>query len=141
MQRDAEAHAAEDKQRRELAEARNTAEQRVYQLEKLLEENKDKLTESDTAAVQRGHRQGQRGEEGRRRPARSTGRSTSSSGPARRWPSTSTPPASPAAPDPAPAPARCPARVPDPAAVARRRPDGAGGKPEDVIDVEFEEKK
>ena len=37
MQRDAEAHAAEDKQRRELAEARNAAEQRVYQLEKLHE--------------------------------------------------------------------------------------------------------
>src|SRR4051794_6264447 len=42
MQRDAEANAAEDKQKRELAEARNSADQRVYQLEKLLEENKDK---------------------------------------------------------------------------------------------------
>ena len=51
MQREAEAHAAEDKQRRELAEARNAAEQRVYQLEKLLEENKDKLSEADMAAV------------------------------------------------------------------------------------------
>ena len=51
MQRDAEAHAAEDKQKRELAEARNTAEQRVYQLEKLLEENKDKLSEADKSAV------------------------------------------------------------------------------------------
>ena len=52
MQRDADAHAAEDKKRRELAEARNTAEQRVYQLEKLLEENKDKLSESDRSALQ-----------------------------------------------------------------------------------------
>ena len=52
MKRDAEAHAAEDKQRRELAEARNLAEQRVYQLEKLLEENKDKLSESDRNALQ-----------------------------------------------------------------------------------------
>ena len=52
MKRDAEAHAAEDKKRRELAEARNTAEQRVYQLEKLIEENKDKLSESDRAALQ-----------------------------------------------------------------------------------------
>jgi molecular chaperone DnaK len=51
MQRDAQAHAAEDKQRRELAEARNTAEQRVYQLEKLLDENKGRLSGSDTAAV------------------------------------------------------------------------------------------
>ena len=51
MQRDAEAHAAEDKRRRELAEARNAAEQRVYQLEKLLEENKGRLSEADVAAV------------------------------------------------------------------------------------------
>jgi molecular chaperone DnaK len=51
MQRDAESHAAEDKRKRDLAEARNTAEQRVYQLEKLLDENKDKLKESDVAAV------------------------------------------------------------------------------------------
>ncbi len=51
MKRDAEAHAAEDKQRRDLAEARNTAEQQIYQLEKVLEEHKDKLNESDRAAV------------------------------------------------------------------------------------------
>ncbi|AGA27757.1 molecular chaperone DnaK [Singulisphaera acidiphila] len=51
MQRDAAAHATEDKRRRDLAEARNSAEQRVYQLEKLLEENKAKLSESDMAAV------------------------------------------------------------------------------------------
>jgi molecular chaperone DnaK len=51
MQRDAESHAAEDKRKRELAEARNTAEQRVYQLEKLLDENKDKLSDSDKSAV------------------------------------------------------------------------------------------
>jgi molecular chaperone DnaK len=51
MQRDADAHAAEDKQRRELAEARNNADQRVYQLEKLMEESKDKLSDSDQSAV------------------------------------------------------------------------------------------
>ena len=51
MQRDAESHAAEDKQKRDLAEARNTADQRVYQLEKLMDENKDKLSESDKSAV------------------------------------------------------------------------------------------
>jgi molecular chaperone DnaK len=51
MQRDAEAHASEDKQKRELAEARNSAEQRVYQLEKLLDENKDKLSEGDRTAL------------------------------------------------------------------------------------------
>jgi molecular chaperone DnaK len=51
MQRDAEAHASDDKKKRELAEARNTAEQRVYQLEKTLEEHKDKLSDADKEAV------------------------------------------------------------------------------------------
>ena len=51
MQKDAESHAADDKKKRDLAEARNTAEQRVYQLEKLLEESKDKLSEGDLTAV------------------------------------------------------------------------------------------
>ena len=51
MQRDAEAHAAEDKKKRELAEARNAAEQRVYQMEKTLEEGKDKLSDADKQAV------------------------------------------------------------------------------------------
>jgi molecular chaperone DnaK len=51
MQRDAEAHAFDDKKKRELADSRNTAEQRVYQLEKTLEENKGRLSEADTAAV------------------------------------------------------------------------------------------
>ncbi len=51
MKRDAESHASEDKKRRELAEARNSAEQQVYQLEKVLDENKDKLSETDMSAV------------------------------------------------------------------------------------------
>ncbi len=51
MKRDAESHAADDKKKRELAEARNNAEQRVYQLEKLIEESKDKLGESDQSAL------------------------------------------------------------------------------------------
>ena len=51
MQRDAESHASEDKKKRELAEARNTAEQQVYSLEKLLEEHKDKLSDSDKTAL------------------------------------------------------------------------------------------
>jgi molecular chaperone DnaK len=51
MKQDAESHASEDKRRRELAEARNTAEQRVYQMEKVLEENKDRLSDSDKSAL------------------------------------------------------------------------------------------
>nr|WP_315850366.1 molecular chaperone DnaK [Tautonia sociabilis] len=51
MRRDAESHAAEDKRRRELAEARNEAEQHVYRMEKLIADNKDKLSEGDVSAV------------------------------------------------------------------------------------------
>jgi molecular chaperone DnaK len=43
MQRDAQAHAAEDKKRRELAEVRNSADQLAYQTEKNLKEMGDKL--------------------------------------------------------------------------------------------------
>ena len=43
MVKDAEAHAAEDKKRREEAEVRNAAEQQAYSIEKLLKDNKDKL--------------------------------------------------------------------------------------------------
>ena len=52
MQRDAESHAADDKKKRDLAEARNTAEQRVYQLEKTLDEHREKLSDADKQAVQ-----------------------------------------------------------------------------------------
>jgi molecular chaperone DnaK len=45
MVKDAEAHAAEDKKRREEGEIRNSAEQMVYQTEKLLRDNEDKLPE------------------------------------------------------------------------------------------------
>src|SRR3954467_5218627 len=52
MQRDATAHAAEDRRRRELVEARNAADQASYQAEKLLSEHKEKLSESDRSALQ-----------------------------------------------------------------------------------------
>ncbi len=45
MVKDAEEHAAEDKKRREEAETRNSAEQLVYQTEKLLADNGDKLSD------------------------------------------------------------------------------------------------
>jgi molecular chaperone DnaK len=52
MVREAEAHAAEDKKRREEAETRNTAEQLVYSTEKFLAENTDKLPEDGRTEVQ-----------------------------------------------------------------------------------------
>ena len=51
MQKDAEAHASEDKKRRELAETRNQADSMCFQLEKLIKENEDKLKDADKAAV------------------------------------------------------------------------------------------
>ena len=52
MIKEAEAHAAEDAKRKEEAELRNTAEQQVYSIEKLLEENKDKLDDALVSDVQ-----------------------------------------------------------------------------------------
>jgi len=47
MQKDAEAHAAEDKQKRELAESRNQADSMCFQVEKLVKDQGDKLSGSD----------------------------------------------------------------------------------------------
>jgi molecular chaperone DnaK len=52
MMRDAEAHADEDKRRREEIETRNRADQTVYAAEKMLADMGDKLTAGDKAAVQ-----------------------------------------------------------------------------------------
>ncbi len=52
MVREAEEHAAEDKQRREAAEVRNNAEQLAYSVEKLISENDDKLPEDVKTEVQ-----------------------------------------------------------------------------------------
>src|SRR4051812_43497639 len=52
MIREAEAHAEEDRLRREEAEARNTAEQLVYSTEKFLADNGDKLPEDGKSKVQ-----------------------------------------------------------------------------------------
>ena len=52
MVREAEEHAAEDKKRREEQETRNNAEQLVYQTEKLIKDNDDKLPEEVKTSVQ-----------------------------------------------------------------------------------------
>jgi molecular chaperone DnaK len=52
MRRDAETHASDDKRKRELIDARNHADQMIYQIEKLLKEQGDKLSESDKAPIQ-----------------------------------------------------------------------------------------
>lgn len=52
MVQDAEAHAEEDKKRRELIDVKNQADQMVYSLEKLMRENKDKVPEEEAKRVQ-----------------------------------------------------------------------------------------
>jgi molecular chaperone DnaK len=52
MRKDAESHADEDKRKRALAEARNEAESRAYQLEKLIKQQGDKLKDSDKQALE-----------------------------------------------------------------------------------------
>lgn len=52
MVKEAEAHAAEDKQRREDQDTRNSAEQTVYAIEKLLKDEADKVSEDTRSAVQ-----------------------------------------------------------------------------------------
>jgi molecular chaperone DnaK len=47
MVKDAQAHAAEDKKKRELVEVRNEADNRIYGIEKLLSEHGDKISEED----------------------------------------------------------------------------------------------
>ncbi len=138
MQREADSHAAEDKKRRELAEARNTADQRVYQLEKLLEEHKDKLSESDrnalNAAIAKVN-EAKKGEDAAalnqaidelQKASQAMAEHLYSAGPAQGG--------GPGAAGPGPG-----------AGPGGPSPDGGtagpGGKPDDVIDVEFEEKR
>jgi molecular chaperone DnaK len=52
MVKDAEAHAAEDTKRREEADTRNSADTLVYQTEKLLKDQGDKISEDEKASVE-----------------------------------------------------------------------------------------
>lgn len=53
MKRDAESHADEDKKKREFADAKVEAENRAFQVEKLLKEHGDKIGAADKAAIER----------------------------------------------------------------------------------------
>jgi molecular chaperone DnaK len=52
MRSDAEAHAEDDKKKLAEIEARNILDNRVYQVEKLIADNREKLAESDTKPVE-----------------------------------------------------------------------------------------
>jgi molecular chaperone DnaK len=50
--KDAESHAAEDKTRRELIDARNTADSLAYSVEKTVNENRDRLPAGDVQRIE-----------------------------------------------------------------------------------------
>jgi molecular chaperone DnaK len=52
MVKDAEAHSAEDKQRRELVELKNQADTQAHGLEKLLTDNRDKISAEEAQAIE-----------------------------------------------------------------------------------------
>ncbi len=52
MVKDAEAHAEDDRQRREEAEVRNNADSLVYQGEKVLRDNADKVSDEDKTSIE-----------------------------------------------------------------------------------------
>jgi molecular chaperone DnaK len=60
MQKEAESHAAEDKARLTEVEARNRLDNLVYQTEKLVKENRDKLNEADAKSAEEAVEAGRR---------------------------------------------------------------------------------
>jgi molecular chaperone DnaK len=132
MQREADAHASEDKQKRELAEARNMADQRVYQLEKLLDENKDKLSEGDKSALRAAIDKVNEAKKGDDAAAINRAieelQRASQAMAEHLYASSAAPGAGAGAAAGGPAGGEAPS-------------SNGGGKPDDVIDVEFEEKK
>ncbi len=144
MKRDAESHAAEDKKRRELAEARNTAEQRVYQLEKLLEESKDKLSESDRQALDAAIAKVNEAKKGEDVAALNTAideLQRASQAMAEHLYAAGAKAGGEAGPGPGAGPGAGAGFGAGPGGPSPDGGAGAGPKPEDVIDVEFEEKK
>ncbi len=53
MQKDAEAHADEDKQKKELIEARNHLDAAVFQGEKMIKDDEDKISKENVEAIQK----------------------------------------------------------------------------------------
>jgi molecular chaperone DnaK len=52
MAKDAEAHSAEDKNRKDEIDARNRADSMIYQVEKMLKDHRDKISEADAKTVE-----------------------------------------------------------------------------------------
>ena len=56
MAKDAESHAADDRKRKDEIDARNRADSMVYQIEKMLKDHRDKISEDDAKNVEDGAR-------------------------------------------------------------------------------------
>ncbi len=52
MVKDAEEHASEDEARKKLVDTQNEADQRIFQMKKMLDENKDKVDEEDRKKIE-----------------------------------------------------------------------------------------
>ena len=86
MRKDAEAHAEDDKKRREEIETRNEADNAVYRSEKMLKDNADKISGDDKSKIEDGGQGGEGGPQRRRRrghPARPARSSTKPGRPSR----------------------------------------------------------
>ena len=90
MIKDAEAHAEEDRKQRELAEARNVAENAAYQAEKQLDEMGDQVDEAAKAEINDGDQGACATCSSPTTPSRSRRRPTPSRRPSTRSPSRST---------------------------------------------------
>ena len=66
MVKDAQSHAADDQARRELIDARNQADSLAYQVEKTVNENRDKLPVGELSKVEAAIAEARRGGAGRR---------------------------------------------------------------------------
>ena len=67
MRKDAEAHAEEDKKRREEIEPRNEADNAVYRSEKMLKDNADKISGADKSKIEGADQGGERSPQRQRR--------------------------------------------------------------------------
>ncbi len=96
MAKEAEAHAAEDKEKREQIEARNCLDSLVYNIEKMLKEAGEKVQAADKTEVESALAEAARRSKARPPRRRSRPPRKSSPPPATRWPKCSTRPMPPA---------------------------------------------
>ena len=90
MVKDAQSHAAEDQARRELIDARNQADALAYQVEKTVNENREKLPVGELSKVEAAIAERAEGGAGRRPRGDQAGDRRAAARVARAWPSSST---------------------------------------------------